>query len=92
MLDGLEVMLRQRAHHLLLDWLVKRGVPRPAVDGLEKRLAMWLARPAGKRESSAEAVFGQFGRTWPADWPNCQGARRWASYSQRAPQTTWADT
>jgi acyl-CoA dehydrogenase len=60
MLDGLEVMLRKSAHHLLLDWLVERGVPLPEVDDLEKRLAVWLARPADEREAEAEPVFSQF--------------------------------
>ncbi len=60
MLDGLEVMLGKGAHHLLLDWLVERGVPLPEVTSLEDHLADWLAQPPDEREAGAEAAFGQF--------------------------------
>ena len=71
MLDGLEVMLRQDAHHLLLDHLAERGVPRPALSALEARLSAWLALPAPERESEAEAVFAPFAAavaSWLAEY------------------------
>jgi alkylation response protein AidB-like acyl-CoA dehydrogenase len=60
MLDGLEVMLRQDAHHLLLDWLADRGVPAADLASLETRLAAWLTGEGPEREAGAEATFSQF--------------------------------
>jgi acyl-CoA dehydrogenase len=60
MLDGLEVMLRQDAHHLLLDWLAAQGVGTDEIGPLEARLAGWLALPAAEREAQAEPVFSEF--------------------------------
>jgi alkylation response protein AidB-like acyl-CoA dehydrogenase len=60
MLDGLEVMRRKDAHHLLLNWLVKRGVPPAGLSGLEGHLAGWLALPAAESEAEAEGVFSEF--------------------------------
>ncbi len=60
MLDGLEVMLRKNAHHLLLDSLARRGIATHSLASLRARLDDWLAGPAAQREAEAEAVFSQF--------------------------------
>ncbi len=57
MLDGLEVMVRQRADRLLFDYLVERGAPAEQLAETAERTAAWLALPADEREAVAEGPF-----------------------------------
>ena len=55
-LDGLEVMERKRAHHLLLQ-LLSGNVPASSLQDMEARIERHLALPREEKEAGAEAVF-----------------------------------
>ena len=61
MLDGLEVMERRGAHHLLLERLRPDADAR-AVDDWALRLERFLAQDRDDREASIEAVFDDLAR------------------------------
>ena len=64
-LDGLEVMERKRAHHLLLQSL--SGTARPSVlQRMEERIERHLALSEEQREAGAEAIFAELA-TFTAD-------------------------
>jgi alkylation response protein AidB-like acyl-CoA dehydrogenase len=55
-LDGLEVMERREAHHLLFRHL-GAGADPAAVEALEARIQAHLARPVEEKEAQAEGLF-----------------------------------
>ena len=59
MLDGLEVMERKGAHHLLLDRLQPMA-GREAIEQWAMRLEHFLAQDRADREASVEGVFRDF--------------------------------
>jgi len=61
MLDGLEVMERKGAHHLLLDWL-RPHADAAEIDGWTLRLERFLTQGRDDREASIEAVFDDLAR------------------------------
>jgi acyl-CoA dehydrogenase len=55
-LDGLEVMERKGAHHLLFEYLREAADP-AALDQMRRRVEAHLALPPARREAAAEQVF-----------------------------------
>lgn len=58
MLDGLEVMERKRAHHLLLQSL-SGNVAAPDLQQMQGRIDQLLALPQEQKEAGAEALFDE---------------------------------
>ncbi len=56
-LDGMEVMERKHAHHLLFNHLEQRGVPADVLKPMQAEVDTWLALPQPEREASAEEPF-----------------------------------
>ena len=65
MLDGLEVMERKRAHHLLLQMLSAK-VAASSLQDMEARIERHLALPRAEKEAGAEALFAELA-TFTAD-------------------------
>ena len=64
-LDGLEVMERKRAHHLLLQ-LLSANVADSSLQDMEARIERHLALPRSEKEAGAEALFADLA-TFTAD-------------------------
>jgi acyl-CoA dehydrogenase len=64
-LDGLEVMERKRAHHLLLE-LLSANLPRSSLQDMEARIDRYLTLPRAEKEAGAEALFAELA-TFTAD-------------------------
>ncbi|MCX6027160.1 MAG: acyl-CoA dehydrogenase family protein [Chloroflexi bacterium] len=56
-LDGLEVMMRKKAHRLLLDYLVERGGEPETLTPLQAVAETWLALEPEAREAEGESYF-----------------------------------
>jgi hypothetical protein len=65
MLDGLEVMERKRAHHLLLQFL-SANVAASSLQEMKARIERHLALPHTEKEAGAEARFAELA-TFTAD-------------------------
>jgi hypothetical protein len=65
MLDGLEVMERKRAHHLLLQFL-SANVAASSLQEMKARIERHLALPHMEKEAGAEALFAELA-TFTAD-------------------------
>ncbi len=56
-LDGMEVMERKRAHHLLADYLLEKGCATSGFSDCLREVDCWLAHTAEERERDAEPIF-----------------------------------